>query len=182
MALLYMWGHSHFLDNSGWDRMTTICETLGNRDDIWYAKNIEVADYLRAINNLVYTDSIVYNPSPDIAIWLKTESGFEVLNPHVTAIDNSFLDNHSESTFLKQNYPNPANVSTTIPFKVVESSVIDLSVYNLQGRQIRTILNEKMNAGEYQKKLDTSNLTEGVYIYTLKSNTSQTSRLLSIVH
>lgn len=92
MALLYMWGHSHFLDDAGWNKMTTICEDLGNRDDIWYAKNIEAADYLRTIYNLVRTDSSVYNPSPDISVWVVTEHGPIELVPGASIPLNASAD------------------------------------------------------------------------------------------
>ena len=52
----------------------------------------EVADYLRAIYNLVYTDSSVYNPSPDISVWLKTENGLEELEPGQSFIDGRMGD------------------------------------------------------------------------------------------
>jgi len=126
MSLLYMWGHSHFLDNAGWNRLTTICQELGNRDDIWYAKNIEVADYLRAINNLVYSGSTVYNPSSDISIWLKTENGLKELEPGqsiLTDMDDSYINNQLELYALEQNYPNPFNPETVISYQLSVDSI-----------------------------------------------------------
>jgi len=185
MALLYLWGHSHFLDEEGWNRMTTICETLGNRDDIWYAKNIEVADYLRAINDLVIEDSTIYNPSSDISIWVVTAGGLAELEPGET-IDpytgnSNFRDDRGNSELLR-NYPNPADQSTTIDFNLFDTHSINLSVYDIHGRLIQTIIDTEMGAGTYQTVLNTSDLEAGVYIYSLKTNASQASKLLMVGH
>ena len=173
MALLYMWGHSHFLDEAGWTRMRTICQLLGNRDDIWYAKSIEVADYLRAIYNLVYTDSTVYNPSSDISIWIVTENGFKVIEPgetlDLTSVDNGNF-NRSMRFELSQNYPNPFNQETVISYYLPVTSETTLSIYNLVGEKIKTLVDkEHQIAGAYCIKFDASGLASGIYIYTLKT-------------
>lgn len=64
--LFYLWGHSfEFERNQNWDLLETICESLAGRDDIWYATNIEIYDYITAYNSLIYSaDSTrVYNPT-----------------------------------------------------------------------------------------------------------------------
>lgn len=76
MALLFIWGHSYELDyglsNNSWDYMSSLCTTLGDRGDIWYATMSEVGDYLGAIRALTYPASnCVYNPSSTIMVWAK---------------------------------------------------------------------------------------------------------------
>ena len=64
--LFYLWGHSYeFNDNDNWDVIERFAEMTGNRDDVWYATNIEIYNYVNAYNNLVYSlDALtVYNPS-----------------------------------------------------------------------------------------------------------------------
>ncbi len=64
--LFYLWGHSYeFNSNKNWDKLETICKKLGNRDDIWYATNIEIYEYVTAFDNLRFTvnGKLVYNPS-----------------------------------------------------------------------------------------------------------------------
>ena len=80
LALLYLWGHSHFLDEEGWTRMRTICERLGHREDIWYAQNIQVADYLRAALRVSFSDSTAHN-SGDTSVWIRTAEGIVELAP-----------------------------------------------------------------------------------------------------
>ena len=84
-ALLYLWGHSHFLDEAGWERMRAICERLGHREDIWYAQNIEVADYLRAALRVIFSDSAARNPG-DTPVWIRTGRGVIELAPGGTLL------------------------------------------------------------------------------------------------
>lgn len=64
--LFYMWGHAYEFDcNDNWDLLDKICEKLAGHDDIWYATNIEIYDYVAAYNSLLWSadHSIVYNPT-----------------------------------------------------------------------------------------------------------------------
>ena len=64
--LMYVWGHSYEFDrNDNWDRIEAICEKLGGREDTWYATNIEIYDYVKAYDSLIFSadDTKVYNPT-----------------------------------------------------------------------------------------------------------------------
>ena len=64
--LFYIWGHSYEFDrDNNWDRIERICSELGGRDEIWYATNIEIHDYVEAYKSLVFSvdEKIVYNPT-----------------------------------------------------------------------------------------------------------------------
>ncbi len=73
--LFYLWGHAYEFDNNNnWDRMEKICEKLSNRDDCWYATNIEIYEYIEAYHSLVYSadNSIIYNPTLK-EIWFEVD-------------------------------------------------------------------------------------------------------------
>ena len=64
--LFYVWGHSYeFNDKDNWHIIEEFAKKIGNRDDVWYATNIEVYDYVKAFDSLVYSydSKMVYNPS-----------------------------------------------------------------------------------------------------------------------
>lgn len=66
LYLMYVWGHSYEFDrDNSWELIEGFCELAGNRDDIWYATNIQYVDYMNAAKNLKYTlkGDKVYNPS-----------------------------------------------------------------------------------------------------------------------
>lgn len=73
--LFYLWGHSfEFARNNNWDRLERICEQLSGKDDVWYATNIEIYNYVNAYNSLVYSADgyTVYNPTL-VEIWLTVD-------------------------------------------------------------------------------------------------------------
>lgn len=75
LALLYVWGHSYEFDNDdNWQEIEQFCSDLSGREDIWYATNIEIADYLEALRRLEFSvsGSIVHNPSA-IAVWITAD-------------------------------------------------------------------------------------------------------------
>lgn len=64
--LFYVYGHAHELDrNNNWERIEELFKTISNRDDIWYATNIEICDYISAFKNLIMSvdSSYIYNPT-----------------------------------------------------------------------------------------------------------------------
>ena len=72
LYMMYVWGHSYeFTNQNNWELMEDFCKLVGGRDDIWYATNIEIVDYLDAAKRLQYTAdcSHVYNPSA-ASVWI----------------------------------------------------------------------------------------------------------------
>lgn len=81
------------------------------------------------------------------------------------------VDVVSPSKFeLAQNYPNPFNPTTSISFTIPQSGNVKLSVYNLLGQEISTLINEYREAGTYDVEFNAVNLNSGVYLYKLESN------------
>ena len=64
--LFYLWGHAQeFEKKKNWEHLEEICQALGGKEDIWYATNIEIHDYVEAYRQLQYSadESMVYNPT-----------------------------------------------------------------------------------------------------------------------
>jgi len=74
-----------------------------------------------------------------------------------------------EKFLLSQNYPNPFNPSTTISYAVPVNSFVTLKVYDVTGREMKTLVAKQMNAGTYQAQFDASALPSGVYFYKLQA-------------
>jgi len=70
---------------------------------------------------------------------------------------------------LSQNYPNPFNPSTTISYRLPSDSFVTLRVYDVLGREIETMVNERQSAGTHSVTFRATNLPTGVYIYTLQT-------------
>jgi len=70
---------------------------------------------------------------------------------------------------LEQNYPNPFNPSTRIQYQVSGVSHINLKVYDVLGNEVATLVNEEKQAGSYEVDFNASQLTSGVYFYTINA-------------
>jgi len=68
---------------------------------------------------------------------------------------------------LFQNYPNPFNPSTTIEFAIPRSEFVTLKIYNILGKEVATLVSEKLISGSYNYKWDASGLASGLYFYQL---------------
>jgi hypothetical protein len=77
---------------------------------------------------------------------------------------------------LSQNYPNPFNSSTIITFSLSEPQPVRLTIYNLLGRKVQTLLDEYYRAGSHQITFDASDLASGIYFYRLQAGESVESR------
>jgi hypothetical protein len=74
-----------------------------------------------------------------------------------------------QSYSLSQNYPNPFNPMTNIRFAIPNSGLVKLVVYDMMGREVKTLVNQSMGAGNYTVDFDASDLSSGVYVYTIKA-------------
>ncbi|HEX9655926.1 MAG TPA: T9SS type A sorting domain-containing protein [Bacteroidota bacterium] len=86
----------------------------------------------------------------------------------------------SPPTFkLSQNYPNPFNPTTKIKYQIQNSNVVTLKVFDILGREVRTLVNEVKTAGEHSVTFDATGLTNGVYFYRMTAESyTQTRKLV----
>ena len=87
--LFYLWGHSYEFDydqpNNNWSVIEEFAEYMGSREDIWYATNIEIYDYIAAYNQLIFSMDYtrVYNPTCT-TVYFKTGKGLYAVKPGET--------------------------------------------------------------------------------------------------
>ncbi len=82
---------------------------------------------------------------------------------------------------LGQNYPNPFNPRTNIKFNVARAGDVRLSIFDVTGREVEVLVNERLNAGTYEARFDGSGLTSGVYFYRMQTRDfTETKRMLLI--
>jgi len=119
---------------------------------------------------------------------INLEAGGESRNGFVATMDlsNITVDVKNElalpvSFNLSQNYPNPFNPSTIINYQIAKPGEVSLKIYDMLGKEITTLVNEVKSAGSYDVKFNASNLSSGIYLYTLKTdNYSQSKKMILV--
>ncbi len=132
------------------------------------------ANFLGNVNRDINASSVILN--------------FFKRNPHpdlVTEIADH--DNNFSKTFrLHQNYPNPFNPTTNIGFTISDFGFVELSIYDISGRLVKTLMNESRQAGEYSVQWDATNavgekVASGVYFYRLKAGSFVETRKMLLI-
>ena len=82
---------------------------------------------------------------------------------------------------LSQNYPNPFNPTTNINFSVGKLSHVELSVYNVLGQKVATLVDQRTPAGAFRVAWDASNMSSGLYFYTMKTDNLTVTRKMMVI-
>ncbi len=103
---------------------------------------------------------------------VTSASNFQYISPYNPGalLSNGSNGNSLPENFaLEQNFPNPFNPSTGIKYSIPESGNVTLKVYDLTGRIVSTLVEEFKTAGSYEVTFDASELSSGIYYYSIKS-------------
>lgn len=106
---------------------------------------------------------------------------FHVEHSTVAVEPNKINQGMAQEIGLSQNYPNPFNPSTTIRFNLPGATDVRLAVYNIAGRMVRLLVDERRDAGIHDVSLNADDLTTGLYIYRLETERFQESRKMMII-
>jgi hypothetical protein len=140
----------------------------------------------------LYTDDwftkVDYMGAFDSQNWLASWTALAQLD-YVTTNGDEFqtsigdeLNKQPKSIALAQNFPNPFNPSTQISFSLNRSTEVTLSVYDINGRLVSTLAQNKgFAAGTHAVQFDASNLASGVYMYQLKTNAAIITKLMTLI-
>lgn len=158
------------LDNSIYNYPITIRRVLPQE---WTSATISQNG--KEINSQIVTedekDYIMFDVVPD-------SGTIHMKNENVTGV----LENTGSqilSPYLMQNYPNPFNPITKINYQITENSYVTLKVYDLLGREVRTLVNKRLHSGSYSVEFNGTNLPSGFYLYKLNAgNFTSTKKLV----
>lgn len=113
------------------------------------------------------------NPSQYVIDTFKVQIG---------GVGISNLSSQVDGYELMQNYPNPFNPTTSIVFSIPSAENVTLNVYDLNGREVSTLLkNTRLSTGKYKADFDASNLSSGVYYYTISAGEFRSTRKMILV-
>jgi hypothetical protein len=149
---------------------------------IWH--NIPLVEYTaeRLFNVHILGSPIVYSLTMNNGyIVAGTEDGIWRLRypEAVTRVTSS--QNIPAGFVLEQNYPNPFNPTTFITYRLPGVSNVTLMVFDVLGRPVATLVNERQSAGSYSVKFDADILPSGAYFYSIAANGSRITRKLILM-
>ncbi len=101
--------------------------------------------------------------------WADTAMNFAITVTGGTSVEERSLGRIPDAYGLSQNFPNPFNPSTAIRFALKDRSTVRLSVFDITGREIETLVDGVRDAGEYELSFSPVNLSSGIYLYRLKT-------------
>lgn len=130
-----------------------------NPDYKWVVAEADTGEYLITVN--VDSATII----------------FEKLNSNSNEEDRLVVEGFK----LHQNYPNPFNPTTNITFEVPEASQVVLSVYDMLGRKVSTLIDRSLSVGAHTAKFDASSLSSGMYMYVLETSSSVLTKKMMLI-
>ena len=141
-----------------------------NFNGVYYSK--DMGNHWKPVNEGLdsLSDGISSIGIIDNYVFAGTESGlWRRPLSEITSIER-FSPVHPKGFELRQNYPNPFNSVTVISWKLAVDSHVNLSIYNILGQKLTTLVNKRQSAGDYQFEWNAGSLSSGVYIYTLETS------------
>jgi len=102
------------------------------------------------------------------------------LKHKVTSIDDFRISTRFPNTYLLQNYPNPFNPTTTIGYQLPIPVSVEISIYNILGQKMATLINKKQPAGTHKVEWNANSFASGIYFYKLATSNgySNTKKLI----
>jgi hypothetical protein len=142
--------------------------------------------YASADTGGVYKIRINYYANADSMSGLKGSFGDTVTVELLSVCDIDPKAPAPVSTQLRQNYPNPFNPTTTIEFDLAETQHVDLAIYDVSGRRVRTIISGELRAGRYREiwngRTDNNTIAApGIYFYQLRAGQHVQAKKLVLI-
>jgi hypothetical protein len=171
-----------------WENDTVFVSILGEQDTatfLWTDQNWENHTELLSFetNSESFRIQIGINPDNTLEYRGIKVDQLKIIHPsdnNPMIIQNG--DNQLPAVYqLHQNYPNPFNPITSITFELPIVSDVELSIHNLTGQKVQTLVYEKKNAGTHTIQLNGTHLSSGIYFYVLETPSNKLVKKLALI-
>ena len=125
--------------------------------------HIDLSDF--SIDVTVASDGTIFLAYGDKGLFAYTYSVYVGIEDNFEFIMGNYT--------LSQNYPNPFNPKTIINYELRITNYVDLSIYNLLGQKVATLVNKKQTTGNCKVEWDASGFTSGIYFYRIEAGEFQ---------
>jgi len=165
--------------------ITTFAISYGLLPPIIYIPIISIPDTVYIAQNVWVVKDVIPSVSVDlnsIGIDLAFTVPGRVRELTQGAVGISGESNIVPDKFsLSQNYPNPFNPATVINYELSKAEFISLKVFDILGNEVRSLVNEKQNAGRYSVEFNGADLPSGVYYYRLSSSDFNEVKMMTLI-
>ena len=170
-------------DYDGFMEMYTSTDTLTNDDGgfDWHSKITHIAEVDETVYVLVRSQDFGTGDDRDPS---RGEYNLTVTKMDGTPIIipvNTESDETPNKFALDQNYPNPFNPVTTISYSIPEALDVELTVYNVLGQQVATLVSGFQTAGSHLVQFDATHLASGMYLYRIKAGNNVSVKKMLLV-
>jgi hypothetical protein len=112
--------------------------------------------------------------------WMANWTDFNPEN-YPVSVDENELSGVPTTFNVSQNYPNPFNPSTKIVYKVAEASNVNITVFNVLGREVEVLVDGFKSAGTYELTFNAENLPSGLYLYTFEAGNTRITKKMTLL-
>jgi hypothetical protein len=141
-----------------------------------------------------WRDMLTGSETPSMPQWTTSFMDEEVPQPQFVTDSPDYLYGKTFTTVeteeqnplpttisLFQNYPNPFNPTTIIHYQLGTKSHVQLTIYDITGREVKKLVNQNQNTGEYWVNFNAGNSASGIYIYRLKTDSFEQTRKMILL-
>jgi len=153
-------GAYYYMTTDNWDNYLDYRETVPSECVDWYDSD---RDYVISDDDVEFANK--WGTCQEIEIGTS-------LN-HPTEMPGEFE--------LQQNFPNPFNPVTQISYQIPESELVTLTVYDMTGREVKELVNQRQTPGFYQVEFNAGSMSSGIYLYRLQAGEQTQTRKLTLI-
>jgi glycosidase len=141
-----------------------------NLGNMYWINNLYSDTSYQVLGSELANFSVTLSAYGSAVFTISTEEQSVVLPPipPIVSVDDELIS-QPEDYNLYQNYPNPFNPSTTIRYSIINPDVVKIKIYDVLGREVRTLVNEFKQAGTYELQFSANGLASGIYLYRIES-------------
>jgi hypothetical protein len=171
-------GYVEVSSNNGsvWQQVATYTGT----NTTWTQQSFDITAFANYATQLLIRFRLTSDNNTQNTGWWVDD--IKLTNYCLATLGVSGNNNQMPKTFaLDQNYPNPFNPSTNIKFQLPESEFVTVTIFDMLGRKVTTLVNEQKEPGYYEVKFDGTNYASGMYFYKIEAgNFTDTKKMILI--
>ncbi|UKT62304.1 SGNH/GDSL hydrolase family protein [Pedobacter mucosus] len=154
-----------YVDDRTNTSLVAVNTTIRSINAVYRRLAIEYKIYLADVNAIMRRDFTLYQDS-----FHPNARGYRLISYVIFDTINKAIFDKFLLFVVSQNYPNPASTTTYLDIVLPETDKINIQIYDLMGRLVKTVVNEYLNTGKHTLEINTSSFVPGIYFYKLSSD------------